>query len=180
MTMTHARIRHLEIGCTAIQWTIIVCAVVTMLRLAAWPTLLPEPHLASAATVDGGADVDGSSRDSLASLKAIWGRDLRQALIVPVPKAAAPPKPPPPPPPVKLPKLVGTFVERGQGWGVFHDAKGAVRVRAATGSIDGFEIVDVTPGAARLRQGESSYDVKAPILPTKRPQKKRKRRGLGN
>jgi hypothetical protein len=94
------------------------------------------------------------------NLKGIWERDLRQTLVEPKPTPKKKPKPPPPPPQAKLPKLLATFVEKGEAWGLFVDRQGDQRVRSATGRVDDFDILHIAPGRAQLGREGNTYEIK--------------------
>jgi hypothetical protein len=120
---------------------------------------LAMPNLANAETVASVA-AEPAALASAGELKGIWERDLRQRLIEPEPAPKPKPKPPPPPPPVRLPRLLATFVENGQAWGLFVDQRGNQRVRSAEGRIDDFDIIRIDPGRAQLGRDGKTYDVK--------------------
>jgi hypothetical protein len=124
--------------------------------------------------VEGDSASSSSELPPIEEFAAIWERDFRQVLIEPPPKPPAKPEPPPPPPaPVKLPKLVATFIEQDGSWAVFVDGKEGMRVRGPAERIDEFEVVEITPGAARLRKGGTDYEVKV-AKPASGPQQDRK------
>jgi hypothetical protein len=121
---------------------------------------LPAIALGTDAVASESTSPTSRNRLSLSDLEGVWTRPLRQTLIEPKPKEVPPEKPAPPPPPIVLPRLVATFVEGGQSWGLFMDDKGSQRVRSASQNIDDFEIASIEPGTAKLKRGEKLYEVR--------------------
>ncbi len=159
--MTHVRVRHLEALGAVVQWGL-VASIVWIVAEAVFlhgPPEVPQPPSELPLKMSGRQD---AGRAPLDAFDAIWSRNLRQTLIERKRKAAPPPKPAPPPPPIRLPKLLATFVESGRSWGLFVDQRGAQRVRSASSRIDGFDIVSVSTGTARLSRGGKTHDVKVP------------------
>jgi len=154
--------RQVNAGLGTLQWILTAGAVYLAVDTTLLRPPLPRPRLTAAdqAAIDesGPAEV-GPSLDSLES---IWRRDLRQTLVEPPPVATPKPQAPPPPPPVRLPQLRATFVERARAWGIFVDDHGQVRVRAAGGRIDDFEIVSIDAHVALLRRGGETHEVAVP------------------
>ena len=175
--ITNMNIRRLERLCCAGQWGFAAGTLFVLILAVLSLGPAPEPAIAAVGPVEGPANT-GSADVTLSDLSTIWKRDLRQRLIEP--KAAPKPKPkppPPPPPPVNLPKLLATFVERGQSWGLFVNKSGQQRVRAAGGQIDDFAIESVTPGGARLSRKGKSFAVTAPTHSrTNKPRRSGRRR----
>jgi len=155
--MGHARLQSLETGCFGVQWILVGCAVWLVMDTAFLRPDLFKPNLAAGAGIvpEPPSPKTGAS---LSQLEGIWTRDLRQVLIEPKPKVKAKPKPPPPPP-VRLPKLLATFVEKGEAWALFVDENGKQRVSAASEVIDDYRLARVLPGAATLTRGAKSYTV---------------------
>jgi hypothetical protein len=63
---------------------------------------------------------------------------------------------------VALPKLLATFVEDGQAWGLFVESGGSQRVRAVAGAVDGFTIVSIAPGRATVEKAGQTYELEIP------------------
>lgn len=156
--MSSAWLQRMEKACFGIQWVLVGCVLWLVLDSAFFLSELPQPQLVGGEAVSL-EEPPSDEEATLSQFQSIWTRDLRQQLIKPKLKAKPKPKPPPPPPPVKLPKLVATFVEEGQAWGLFVDNRGAQRVLAATGKIDDFQIARVAPGTAKLTRHGKSYTV---------------------
>lgn len=150
------QLAHLARG---LQWTLGLCA--------GW--LIIEPFVMGRPLPPTALETEGVSSSSplpttrnplsLNEFEGVWTRPLQQSLIEPKPKEVPPEKPLPPPPPVSLPRLVATFVEGGQSWGLFLDDRGNQRVRSATQVIDDFAIASIEPGRAMLTRGERHYEV---------------------
>lgn len=157
--MLKMRPRTLELTCSMVRWTVLACAAWILVSTAFLRKPLREPRIVEDSAVSA-ADLSPEPRNSLASLESIWQRNLRQRLVEPEPEPAPPE--PPPPPPVRLPKLLATFVEHGQAWGLFVDEKGGLRVLPAGGEIDGFEVVTLSNEEATLRRGDRTYTVDVP------------------
>jgi hypothetical protein len=124
------------------------------------PPTLASPRLDRAAVAGSEPTVE----PSMAGLKEsdrVWSRPLRQALIEP--KAKPPPPSSPPPPPPALPRLAATFVERGRSWGLFVDPGGVQRVRRGGERIGEVEILEVSPGAARLKREQQTFELRVPM-----------------
>lgn len=106
-----------------------------------------------------------SSPSELADLAPLWERDLNQQLFErpsrPEPKV----QPAPPPKPVALPQLLATFVERDRRWGLFVTLEGKARVHPAGQRVDGFQIVAIEQGSARLRRDQHEYQLHIPERP---------------
>lgn len=171
-------VKQVNAGLGVVQWGLAVGAICLIVDTIALRPPLQRPQLTSADGVAASSAQATQSGPSLNSLKSIWQRDLRQTLIKPPPVARPKPKAPPPPPPVHLPKLRATFVERARSWGIFVDQRGRVRVRAAGGRIDDFEIVSINADIARLRRGGDTHEVAVPKAmgePTRRSNRKRGR-----
>ncbi len=170
--MTNVKIRRLATLAKASQLVLVLATLSCGARVIFFRS---EPAKADLAQVDSqnAPTSSGHSIPALDSFAAIWQRDLRQPLIDPEPVEAPRAKPPPPPPPVKLPRLIATFVEHGQSWGLFSDVKGAQRVRRTGGQIGSFQIVSITPGSASLRQGANTYEVSIP-KPKQAPSRSRR------
>lgn len=91
----------------------------------------------------------------------IWRRSLQENLIEkPAEVKQAPP--PAPPPPVELPRLLATFVEGRDSWGLFIDKAGSRRVRGVGECVDGFTIQAITPGATRLESDGKTHEIRIP------------------
>ena len=95
---------------------------------------------------------------TLADLAVIWQRDLHQPVVDPPP---AKPAAPPPEPKLAI-RLVGTAVESDRQFGIFQLAGHRSVVKPVGATIDGFEIVSIERGRARLRRGERIYDLEVP------------------
>ena len=177
LNLTNTQLHRVESLGFVAQWVLVGCATWNLLQ-AGSPGPNPATPRLTARTGEEPAPTRPPASLTAAQLQEIWERDLRQTLIEPQPKKAPEPKPPPAPPPVKLPTLVATFVENGKAWGLFVEKSGSHRVRAASHRTDGFDILQITPGAARLRRGHRTYDVYVPMRPTglPRPGDKRGRR----
>ena len=160
--MTLVQLRRLESTCFTIQWIIVGCATWLVLGSIFFHERLSIPNLGVGSTASS-ISQSATSRSSVQTLENIWRRDLRQTLLEPPPKDKPKPKPPPPPKPVRLPRLLATFVEKEQAWGLFVDQRGSQRVRSASGRVDDFVIVGVSPGTAKLSRGGKTYEVKVPI-----------------
>jgi len=94
---------------------------------------------------------------TLADLAVIWQRDLHQPVVDPPPKAVE--KPPEP----KLTiQLVGTAVEAGRQFGVFQLANNRTVVQPVGATLEGYEIVAIERGRARVRSGGRTYDLQVP------------------
>lgn len=101
---------------------------------------------------------DRPAAPQLADLAVIWQRDLRQPLADP-----PPPKPPEPVPEPKLTvRLVGTAIEGNRQYGLFQVGNNPTVVKAAGASVEGFEIVSIARGRARLRSGAREYELTVP------------------
>lgn len=161
--MGHARLQSLASGLFGVQWIFVGCAVWLVLDTAFLRPDLLKPNLAVGAQIVPERR-SPEAKVTLSQMEGIWTRDLRQVLIEPKPKAKARPKPPPPPPPVRLPKLLATFVERGEAWALFVDKNGKQRVSAASEVIDDYRIARVRPGAATLTHGTKSYTLEVDKL----------------
>jgi hypothetical protein len=97
------------------------------------------------------------SRHSLTDLAVIWQRDLRQPVV------DRPQESPERPPEPKLAiQLVGTAVEAERCYGFFRLADTTTTVKAVGEVVDGFEIVAIERGRARLRNGDRGYELKVP------------------
>ena len=136
---------------------------------------LPSPTFAAPAN-ERRATSEAADGITLEDAAVVWRRDLRQTLIEPPKKEEKPPAEPPPPPPVQLPRLVATFVERGQSWGIFVSSKSGQVVRPESAQLDGFTIVAIRPGEAVLMQRDREYTVEIPKKKVERQGKRRSRR----
>jgi hypothetical protein len=146
-------LRHLFLV-QGLKWLMVICA--------CWLTVHALIPSRSTITVSAAQEIT-SSQDfidtpvqlTLSDMEAVWGRPLRQTLHDPKPKEVVTEKAPPPPPQIPLPRLLATFVERGQSRALFLDQKGSQRVRGETQSIEDCEIVAISPGAVELvRKGK--------------------------
>ena len=158
ITVTPAHIRHLDGVGFVIQWILVGAAVWVGLSIPLLRERPAMPDLASASTAHT-VPAEPMSLRSAGDLKGIWERDLRQTLVQPKPAPTKKPKPSPPPPQVKLPKLLATFVEKGEAWGLFENRRGEQRVRSATGRVDDFDILRIAPGRAELGRDGNRYEV---------------------
>ena len=155
-------VRQLERLTRVLQWIVVATAALLALDTAFLREPLPKPHLVESLPPSSTAPSATSNHTTLDELAGIWSRDLRQTLIEPEPRPRPKPKPPPAPAQVTLPRLLATFVEDGKAWGVFVDEKGTQRVRPVGARIHDFNIVDIFPGAVRLRRGDRTFDVEVP------------------
>ncbi|MBI4716622.1 MAG: hypothetical protein HY763_02365 [Planctomycetes bacterium] len=146
---------------------------VVLLRSLCFPPALEPPKLTPGAA-PAAAAMGAPQSPPLEALASLWTRDWRQTLIEPPPKPAPVPTPPPPPEPIALPRLLATFVEQEQAWGLFVDASGAERVCPAGATINEFSIVAVQEGSATLKKGNQTYDVEVPKEQHATPRKSRR------
>lgn len=95
---------------------------------------------------------------SLSDLAVIWQRDLRQAVVDP----PADPQPQTDTEPKLAVVLLGTAIEADRQYGIFRNANGATVVKPAGAVIDEYEVMSITRGRARLRNGQREYDLTVP------------------
>lgn len=85
-------------------------------------------------------------------------RNLRQPPVDPPGPAPAAPVPETP---LAL-RLIGTAVEADHSFAVFGLPDNRTLVREVGGNVEGYEVMDVKRGSARLRRGEREYEVRVP------------------
>jgi hypothetical protein len=94
---------------------------------------------------------------SLSQLAVIWQRDLRQSVV------DLPPVPRPAVPEAKLAiELVGTAIEADRQYGLFRLANNTTTVKSVGSTIEGYRIVAIERGRARVRSGGREYELKVP------------------
>ena len=131
----------------------VLLAFVALLRPAP-PWTPPQVNLQAPVVVD----VKSAPGLSLDELAVIWQRDLRQPLVDP-----SPPEPPKPPPPPRLAvRLLGTAVEADRRYGLLRLSNNTTVVRPVGAEVEGFEVVSIRRGWARLRNGAREYDLIVP------------------
>lgn len=84
-------------------------------------------------------------------------RDLRQPLV----DAPPPPVGPVPETPISV-RLLGTAVESERQFGIFALANNASVLKEVGALVDGYEVVSVQRGIARLRRGDRIVELRVP------------------
>lgn len=159
--MTHRQLNRIKLAARALSILCIVgtLSVVINAVLIKRPVL---PDVSAPRDQEAAHEARGVDIPELSQLSAIWERDLRQTLIEP-PKPPAPKaEPPPRPKPVSLPRLVATFVEQGQAWGIFTGLGKGTRVLPVGAQFGSFEIIRIDTGSAKLRTGGRDYEIEVP------------------
>jgi hypothetical protein len=106
---------------------------------------------------DRQAEQEPRSTPVLSDLAVIWQRDLRQTVI----HLPQPPEQPKSEPKLAV-QLVGTAIECDRQYGVFQLKDNRTVVKAVGDEVDGYRIVAIDRGRARLRNGEREYELKVP------------------
>lgn len=151
MNPTHAKRlqRLLAAAPYVVAITVLLPAIGLLLPLSSWKP--PEINL----NLDSQAEDRPRRPLRAAELAVIWRRDLRQTLFdAPPVKSAA----------VEEPKLaielVGTALEAERGFGVFRLPDNRTVVKPVGAFLEGFEVIAVQRGLARLRNGSREYELK--------------------
>ncbi|MEW6252153.1 MAG: hypothetical protein AB1716_16060 [Planctomycetota bacterium] len=153
--MTPARARLCQRACRAASVFVALGGVGAAVYLA-WPPpdwTPPAWQPTTSQPVSSGA----RERADLSELSVIWQRDLRQPLF----EASAASAPVAPEPTLNV-CLVGTAVEGDQRYAVLQAAGKPLVVRRVGEQIEGYEVVAVRRGWARLRNGTRTYDLTVP------------------
>lgn len=93
----------------------------------------------------------------LSDYAVIWQRDLRQPMVDSIPEVAKAK----PEPPLAI-KLLGTAVASNEQMGIFSLANNATVVKRIGEVFDGYELLEVKRGQARLRRGAKEFELKVP------------------
>lgn len=134
-----------------------------VLGLTAWATITlwrpVAPWTPPPARADGPATAEQGARRSvsLGDLAVIWQRDLRQPLVDAVAQAE-----PPAPEPAPAVQLLGTAIEADRRYGLFRLANQATVLRPVGAEVDGYSVIAIERGVARLRGGTREYELKVP------------------
>jgi hypothetical protein len=92
-----------------------------------------------------------------AQLAVIWQRDLRQSVV------DLPPVPRPAVPEAKLAiELIGTAIEADRQYGLFRLPNNTTTVKSVGSTIEGYRIVAIERGRARVRGDGREYELKVP------------------
>lgn len=87
----------------------------------------------------------------------IWQRDLRQPVVdMPAPPPAVAIEPP------LAIHLLGTAVADDQQLGIFALANNSIVVKKVGESLDGYELLSIARGEARLKRGDRKFDLRVP------------------
>jgi hypothetical protein len=127
-----------------------------MLAWLAWPRppwVPPECHVRQVAIAEKSPD----RRSDLEALAVIWQRDLRRPLFDPAPAPTERPAEP-----SLAIRLLGTAVEADRRYGLFRLSNNHTTVRPVGSDVDGFEVVSIERGRARLRAGGRDYELLVP------------------
>lgn len=96
--------------------------------------------------------------ESPLDLAVLSARNLRQPPV----------DPPAPPPAASVPetplaiRLIGTAIETERSFAVFGLPDSRTLVREVGGDVEGYEVMEVRRGSAKLRRGEREYEVRVP------------------
>lgn len=152
--MNPAQAKRLQRVLRSAPYIIVSIAALSLILLLRLPDWTP-PRV----DLDAQAESDQPAREprSAGDLSAIWRRDLRQALF-----DAAPVKNVPVEDPKLAIALVGTALESERSFGIFRLPNNRTVVRPVGAIVQGFEVVAVQRGLARLRDGSRVYELKVP------------------
>lgn len=137
-----------------VQAAIVVVTGVVIVRLI-WPAPQWQPP-----SLDSAASGPASplAAESPLDLAVLTRRNLRQP---PVDPPAPAPAAPVPETPLAI-RLIGTAVEAERSFAVFGLPDNHTLVREVGGNVEGYEVMEVKRGSARLRRGEREYEVRVP------------------
>lgn len=142
--------------------TVVVTAIVCMPLLAVsvwawWPIRSWQPPPVQKNSSPPADSAPPSPRAALAEYDVIWQRDLAQPVVDPPPKANAPPVESAPPI-----ALVGTAVAADERLGIFSLPNNSTVVKREGEIFQGFEVIAVERGRARLRRDGREFDLRVP------------------
>ncbi|MFA6135163.1 MAG: hypothetical protein WC869_14210 [Phycisphaerae bacterium] len=143
----HQRERLLQIASLSLAGGTVLVAVLSL----AWPLAGTGPLQTRAAGKTGPATQRASSPLPFTSYDAICRVDLTKPLFDP-PPPKAPAVPDVPPPKLNM-RLTGTANEPGYVCAFFITPQGAIKVVRVGETIEGAEVIAITAGSVRLRQG---------------------------
>lgn len=146
------RFERLGSAASAVVLGLTAWATITLWRpVAPWTPPLARPH--GLATMDQHA----TRSVGLGDLAVIWQRDLRQPVVDAVAKVE-----PPAPEPAPSVQLLGTAIESDRRYGLFRLANQTTVLRSVGTEVEGFAVIAIERGVARLRAGSHEYELKVP------------------
>ncbi len=156
--MNAARLRLFDRIAASISPGILLVA----LGSVAYLCLPADPWTAPAVNLEPGQDAVSQKHRTLelSDLAAIWQRDLRQPVVDPPAEKPQQRK--------KVERLaiqlLGTAVEADQQYGIFRLSNNRTVVRAVGEEVEGFEVIQISRGRARLRNGQRECKLTVPWL----------------